>query len=122
MIELPPGLVLILGAVLVPFLRGWLRAAWMLALPVAAIAILYTLPDGSHLSVSAFGQSPELLRVDPLSLVFGFGFILAPFLFVIYPPPVAAAGEHVSGLGFCGARGGAQRGRAVGGERGGRAG
>jgi len=37
---LSPGLILILGAVLVPVLRGWIRATWMLLLPVAAF--LYT--------------------------------------------------------------------------------
>ncbi len=34
--DLPPGLILILGAILVPFLPGRLRQLYMLALPLLA--------------------------------------------------------------------------------------
>ena len=54
-IEFAPGLILILGAVLVPLLRGVARAAWMLALPVAGFAVLYMLPDGSHMHTTRTG-------------------------------------------------------------------
>jgi len=103
MIEFPPGLILILGALLVPFLRGPLRAIWMLALPVAAFAVLYSLPDGSHYAISAFGQQLELLRVDGLSKVFGYVFLVAIFLGVIYSLHVRAVEEHTSGLVYAGA-------------------
>ncbi|MBT3929935.1 MAG: Na(+)/H(+) antiporter subunit D [Rhodospirillaceae bacterium] len=103
MIEFPPGLLLILGALPVPFLRGPLRGIWMLALPVAAFALLYSLPDGNHFPISAFGQELELLRVDALSRVFGYVFIIAIFLGVIYSLHVRAVEEHVSGLIYAGA-------------------
>lgn len=103
MIEFPPGLLLILGALPVPFLRGWLRGAWMLVLPVAAFALLYSLPDGNHFQIAAFGQELELLRVDALSKVFGYVFIIAIFLGVIYSLHVRAVEEHVSGLIYAGA-------------------
>ncbi|MEP4380811.1 MAG: Na(+)/H(+) antiporter subunit D [Alphaproteobacteria bacterium] len=103
MIEFPPGLLLILGALPVPFLRGWLRGIWMLALPVAAFALLYSLPDGNHYPITAFGQELELLRVDALSRVFGYVFIIAIFLGVIYSLHVRAVEEHVSGLIYAGA-------------------
>ena len=32
--EIPPGLILILGAVLVPLLKGWARNIYMVALPI----------------------------------------------------------------------------------------
>ena len=44
--EFPTALILILGALVVPFLRGRMRAAWMLALPVLAFAQLVALPLG----------------------------------------------------------------------------
>jgi multicomponent Na+:H+ antiporter subunit D len=102
-IEFAPGLILILGAVLVPLLRGVARAAWMLALPVAGFAVLYMLPDGSHMTYEAFGQPIELLRVDPLSRVFGYIFLIAAFLASIYALHVKAALEHTSALVYAGA-------------------
>ena len=62
MIEFPPGLLLAFGAVLVPVLRGPLRAAWMLALPIAGFLLIYSLPEGNLIPVSAFGQELELLQ------------------------------------------------------------
>lgn len=103
MIEFPPGLILILGALPVPFLRGWLRGVWMLALPVAAFALLMEMPAGNHFAISAFGQELELLRVDALSKVFGYVFLIAVFLGVIYSLHVRAVEEHVSGLVYAGA-------------------
>ena len=46
MSSLSPALVPILGAILVPFLRGRLRDIWMLALPVVGLVWLLNLPDG----------------------------------------------------------------------------
>ena len=40
MTELPPGIILILGAILVPFLRGNLRNIYMLALPIIGLSSL----------------------------------------------------------------------------------
>ena len=103
MIEFPPGLVLALGALLVPVLRGPLRAAWMLALPVAGFVLLYSLPEGNLLPVSAFGQDLELLRVDRLSRVFGYIFFIASFIGVIYSLHQRAAGESAASLVYAGA-------------------
>ena len=36
MTDVSPGLVLIIGALLVPLLRGWAQSIYMLALPVLA--------------------------------------------------------------------------------------
>jgi multicomponent Na+:H+ antiporter subunit D len=103
MIEFPPGLLLIFGAVLVPVLRGRLRAAWMLALPIAGFVLVYSLPEGNLIPISAFGQELELLRVDRLSRVFGYIFMIASLLGVIYALHVRAAGEQAASLVYAGA-------------------
>ncbi len=103
MIEFPPGLLLIFGALLVPVLRGPLRAAWMLALPIAGFVLVYMLPEGDLMMVSAFGQELELLRVDRLSRVFGYIFMIASLLGVIYALHVRAAGEQAAALVYAGA-------------------
>ena len=51
---LPPGVMLILGALLVPLLRGALRQGFMLALPVLGLLQLHLLPDGYTSSVHFF--------------------------------------------------------------------
>ncbi|MDA0785275.1 MAG: Na(+)/H(+) antiporter subunit D, partial [Proteobacteria bacterium] len=107
MTEFPPALILILGAIPVAFLRGPLRAIWMLALPVVAFAMLWILPDGNHFGFTAFGQPLELLRIDPLSRIFGYIFLIAAFLGVIYSLHVREFGEHASGLVYAGAAVGA---------------
>lgn len=107
MTEFPPALVLILGAIPVAFLRGPLRAVWMLALPVIAFAMLWMLPDGNYFGFTAFGQPLELLRIDPLSRIFGYIFLIAAFLGVIYSLHVRGFGEHASGLVYAGAAVGA---------------
>jgi multicomponent Na+:H+ antiporter subunit D len=103
MIEFPSGLILVLGALLVPLLRGWLRAAWMLALPVAGFVLLYMLPEGDLLQYAAFGQELELLRVDRLSRIFGYVFFIAALLGVIYSLHIRAAGESAAALVYGGA-------------------
>ncbi len=103
MIEFPPGLILVFGALLVPVLRGPLRAAWMIALPIAGFVLLYMLPEGNLMPMSAFGQELELLRVDRLSRVFGYVFFIASLLGVIYALHVRAAGEQAASLVYAGA-------------------
>jgi multicomponent Na+:H+ antiporter subunit D len=101
--EVAPGLILILGAGLLPLLRGIARGAWMLALPVVGFAVLLALPDGGHMPVALFGQQLELLRVDALSRVFGYIFLIAAFLAGIYSLHVKGALEPTAALVYAGA-------------------
>ncbi len=100
---IPPGLILILGAALVPLLRGPVRAAWMLALPVAGFYHLTQLEAGAHLNHSLFNLTLVHLRVDGLALVFGYIFYIAAFIAVIYALHVRKALEHTAALIYAGA-------------------
>ena len=100
--EFPVALILILGGALVPLVRGRLRAGFMLILPVAAFAYLLMLPHGAHGQVHFLGQTLVLMRVDRLSLLFGYIFLIAAFLNVIYALHVEDTGQHVSGLVYAG--------------------
>ena len=82
--DISPGLVLIIGALLVPFLSGWLRGAWMLLLPLLALAHLLLLPQGFAGHLHVMGLDLVLLRVDDLSWMFGVIFLVAAFLGMIY--------------------------------------
>ena len=104
MIEaLPPGMILVLGALGVPLLRGRWKKAYMLALPVLAFVQVALLPSGFVSTVSMFGYELVLVRVDELSRVFGFVFTIAAFLGVIYALHVDDNVEYVSALMYAGA-------------------
>ncbi|MEM7686073.1 MAG: Na+/H+ antiporter subunit D, partial [Pseudomonadota bacterium] len=60
----PPGLIMILGAVLVPFLPGLSRKIWMLALPVLAFVHLLGLEQGMLGRMVLFDLELTTLRVD----------------------------------------------------------
>lgn len=79
-----PALLLLLGALPVRLLRGHLRSAWMLALPVAALVLLWSAPDGVAGSIQLLGLTLEPVRVDSLSRIFATAFCIAALLGVIY--------------------------------------
>jgi multicomponent Na+:H+ antiporter subunit D len=100
--ELSPGLILILGALIIPLFRGRLRSAYMLMLPVAAFAHLLALPHGELGQAQLFDLSLITLRVDKLSLLFGYIFLIAAMLGVIYALHVQDTLQHVAALVYAG--------------------
>ena len=100
--EVSPGLILILGALIIPLLRGRLRSAYMLMLPVLAFAHLLALPHGELGKVQLFDLPLTTLRVDRLSLLFGYIFLIAALLGVIYALHVQDTLQHVAALVYAG--------------------
>jgi multicomponent Na+:H+ antiporter subunit D len=100
--ELNPGLVLILGALLVPLLRGHLRSAFMLALPVVAFWHVLSLPMGQLGEVTLFDLKLVTLRVDRLSLMFAYVFLIATALCIIYSFHIRDTVQQVAGLIYAG--------------------
>ena len=47
----PPGLLLVLGAFLIPFLKGVFRPVLLIGLPLLALVLVWTLPEGNSLSL-----------------------------------------------------------------------
>jgi multicomponent Na+:H+ antiporter subunit D len=104
MIEaVPPGLILIVGALVVPFLRGHSRAAFMLALPVLGFWQLLQIAPGTYGETQFLEYTLVLFRVDKLSLVFGYVFFIAVLLSVIYSLHVKDTVQQVAGLAYAGA-------------------
>jgi len=100
--ELSPGLILIVGALLVPLLRGTVRGVFLLALPVVAFVHLLTLPFGEFGQIKLLDLTLITLRVDKLSLLFGYIFLIAAFLAAIYALHVRDTMQHVAGLIYAG--------------------
>ena len=84
MTSFSPGLILILGAVAVPFLRGVWRSAFMLALPLVGLALVFALEPGHYWQLPFLGHELTLVRVDRLANVFGIIFFAAAALSVLY--------------------------------------
>ncbi len=82
--NLPPGLILILGALLVPFLRGKLKNVYVIALPALAFWQTYMLADTASLSLQLLDFQLQLLRVDKWSQAFSYIFTLSAFAAFIY--------------------------------------
>ena len=101
--ELNPAFILILGALVVPLLSGRVRAMYMLALPVLALAQLISLPSGEHGTWQIFEYTLTTLRIDGLSFVFGVIFCIAAFVGVLYSLHVKDTGQHVAALAYSGA-------------------
>lgn len=100
--ELSPGLILILGGVLAPLLPARLRPFLMIVLPVLALVHLLGLPHGEFGRMQAMGLSLVTLRVDGLSLLFGYVFLIAAFLGGLYALHVRDTVQHSAALIYAG--------------------
>lgn len=101
--ELSPALILILGGMALAFLRGFLRNAFMLALPAIALWQLTQLGYGSFGAMTLLDLSLQTIRIDGLSFVFALIFIIAAFLCVVYSLHVSDPVQQVSSLVYAGA-------------------
>ena len=101
--EFPPGLILIVGAILVPLLRGWSRNIFMVALPIVSLALLLTLENGTYGQFTLFAYELAPVRVDKLSMVFGIVFHIAAIVCVIYAFHMQDAVQQVAALAYAGA-------------------
>ena len=108
MIEsLPPGLILIVGAILISLLpRRW-QPGFAVVLPVVSFMQLLTLEPGLSHQLRLFDYELTVVRIDRLSLVFGYIFHLAAFLAAIYALHVKDTVQQVAAMIYVGAAVGA---------------
>ena len=99
---LPPAAILIAGALPLPLLRGRLRRAWMLAVPVLAFANLLCMSPGSWWTIQFLEYELVFGRVDRLSMAFGIIFVLITFIGVLYTLHVKDNGQHMAALVYAG--------------------
>ena len=99
---LPPAAVLIAGAFVIPILKGRVRSAYLLVIPVVAFLNLLGLPAGSSWEFEFVDFTLIFSRVDKLSLVFGYVFVLITFIGTIYALHVKESGQHVAAFCYAG--------------------
>ncbi|HSV30854.1 MAG TPA: Na(+)/H(+) antiporter subunit D [Atribacteraceae bacterium] len=96
MFPVPPAAIFILGALLVPFLKGRLRSVYLLLLPIVAFVNLLYLPEGLLWVHNIAGFDLIFGRVDSISLPFGYIFVIMAFLGTLYALHVKESGEHIA--------------------------
>ncbi len=101
--SIPPGLLMIIGAILVPFLPSRVRGAYMLALPLIGIWQLFSLDPGSYGQMTLFGFDLVHVRIDKLSIIFGAIFYIAAILGIIYALHNDDRTEQTASLAYMGA-------------------
>jgi multicomponent Na+:H+ antiporter subunit D len=103
MSSLPPGGLMILGALVVPLLRGRALQAWMLLVPLLSAVHLLSFDLGHMVHLPLFDRVLTPIRIDKLSLVWGYVFHLAAFLAALFSLHVRQRVEHAAGLAYAGA-------------------
>jgi multicomponent Na+:H+ antiporter subunit D len=97
-----PGLLLILGAWVVFFLKGRARNLAILLLPVGALASCLSMSLGTYGKVRFLGLDLVFGRVDQLSLVFSYVFSIMAVIGVVYALHVKNTSQHVASLTYVG--------------------
>ena len=104
---LPPASVFFAGALAALVLRGWPRAVVMLLVPAAGAFNLLAFEPGTSWTSSFFDYTLTPVRVDRLSLLFGYLFHLAAFIAIVYSLHVRDTLQQVAALVYAGAAVGA---------------
>ena len=102
--SLPPGIILIAGALVFPLLPGRMQPIWLLLLPLlSGLHLLLAWPAGTQMTLQLFGYDLTPIHVDSLSLVWGYIFHIAAFLAALFALHVKDSVQHVSALMYVGA-------------------
>ena len=105
----PPAVIFLVGALLIPLFRGKARSIYLLALPVVgAVNLLFLHPGANWALVKVFGYDLTLVRfdggeVDRMSFLFGVLFHLATFIGLIFALHVKDTLQHVAAVMYAGA-------------------
>ncbi|RPF98735.1 MAG: Na(+)/H(+) antiporter subunit D [Proteobacteria bacterium TMED51] len=102
MISLPPGIIILVGALALPLLPRSAQAIGALALPALSLAQLLFLSQGVFPGIELAGLSLLQVRVDPLSLAFGYIFHIAAFIAALYALHVRDTIQHVTAMLYVG--------------------
>lgn len=100
---MPPFVIFILGALVIPFLNQRVRSVYVVALPVVGFINLLLIPADTLMTVNFLDYQLTLVRIDRLSLAFGYIFHIAAFVTAIYILHVRKNLEYVAGFIYSGA-------------------
>lgn len=100
--NLPPFAIFYIAALFVPFLRGRARSVLMLAAPIVSFIFLLNLDPNHSAQLEILGYTLNPVRVDKLSMLFGYLFHIAGFIAILFSLHVKDTSQHISGLTYVG--------------------
>jgi multicomponent Na+:H+ antiporter subunit D len=83
-VNFPPALILILGAILVPVLKGKVKSAYLLLLPLLTFGAVCCVPDGIQAVMPLMDLKLIVLQGDRMSRLFAMIFSVTAFLGLLY--------------------------------------
>ncbi len=95
-----PAIILILGALLLPLVSERIRSSVFLLFPLAALGILWSLPEGSLLQLPFASYELHLLQVDRLSRIFGTIFVMITFIGGVYAFHIKDLGQQSAAMAY----------------------
>ena len=99
----PPGLVLLLGAFALPLIKGRLRDAVALGLPLVTLALVWQVPDGVAVTLPFLDYTLEPVDGDSLSRLFGTIFAIMAFAGTLFALHQARVAELAAAFAYAGA-------------------
>jgi len=99
---IPPVILFLTGALLVPFLKGRWKSGLLLLIPVLGFLNLIRMEEGTYWIVSFLDYHLIFGQVDRLSLLFGYIFHIISFIAILYALHVKDDIQHVAGLAYAG--------------------
>jgi len=99
---IPPFVIFFVGALLLPLLKGKYRKILVVSIPVIAFLVLQTLPPGNNGLIKFLDYQLILGRVDRLSLVFAYVFVIMAFSGAIYSVHIKEINQIVAAFIYVG--------------------
>ncbi len=100
--SVPPAFLFIFGALLIPFFKGKLKPWYLLAVPVIAFVDLLSMQTGTNWVYPFLNYELIFAKVDRLSVVVGYIFILIGFLAILYSIHVRENGQQIAAFLYVG--------------------
>lgn len=98
----PPAAIFILAAFILPFLNGRIKQIFVLITPVIAFISVLTMTAGNHFIVNFLDYKLILVRVDKLSMAFGFVFTIAALIGMVFALHLKERAQHVAAFLYAG--------------------
>jgi multicomponent Na+:H+ antiporter subunit D len=99
---IPPALIFIIGAFIVPLLRGKVKSTYLLLLPVISFVNLIYISNGTHGTINFLDHQIIFCNIDRLSLVFGYIFHIIAFIKILYGIHMKNDNEYIACLFYAG--------------------
>jgi multicomponent Na+:H+ antiporter subunit D len=97
-----PAIFFYIGSLLLPFMKGKARKFFILFIPVLSIIDVALMHAGTYGSYRFLNMNIVFGRVDKLSLVFAWVFVIMAFLGALYALHVKEDGHHIAGAFYVG--------------------